>query len=173
MPPPRSPLLLPLLACVAAAAASAGQAAEEVSLPLGELRHKPAPRGYVALKCSEDVHVDGRLSDPCWQVRACCAALCPAIQGAHQLRFTSMPLLLRTHVTQAAAWTADFVDIVGPTGPAPWFRTRAKMLWSSTQGLLIGAELEEPRAFAHERLHDRCMRAHACSSAASAHGGMQ
>jgi len=44
---------------------------------------------------------------------------------------------------QAAAWTDDFVDIEGPSKPAPRFRTRAKMLWDSTN-LYIAAELTEP-----------------------------
>ena len=44
---------------------------------------------------------------------------------------------------QAAAWTDDFVDILGPSQPAPRFRTRAKILWDSTN-LYIGAELAEP-----------------------------
>src|SRR5438045_3094494 len=28
-----------------------------------------------------------------------------------------------------APWTSDFADIIGPSKPAPRFRTRAKMLW--------------------------------------------
>ena len=44
---------------------------------------------------------------------------------------------------QAAAWTEDFVDIEGSSRPAPRFRTRARMLWDSTN-LYIAAELTEP-----------------------------
>ena len=44
---------------------------------------------------------------------------------------------------QAAAWTEDFVDIEGPSKPAPRLRTRARMLWDSTN-LYIAAELTEP-----------------------------
>jgi hypothetical protein len=44
---------------------------------------------------------------------------------------------------EAAAWTADFVDIEGSPQPTPRFRTRAKMLWDDTR-LYIAAELEEP-----------------------------
>ena len=44
---------------------------------------------------------------------------------------------------QAAPWTDDFVDIEGPPKPAPRFRTRARMLWDSTN-LYIAAELSEP-----------------------------
>lgn len=51
-----------------------------------------------------------------------------------------------------AAWTADFVDIRGPAYPAPWFRTRAKILWDSTF-LYVGAQLEEPDLWA--RLTER------------------
>jgi len=48
---------------------------------------------------------------------------------------------------QAAAWTEDFVDILGPSKPAPRFRTRAKILWDSTN-LYIAAELSEPDVWA-------------------------
>lgn len=51
--------------------------------------------------------------------------------------------------------SGDFVDIVGPDGPKPWFKTHVKMLWNDAL-LYIAAELEEPRAFAHLTLHDRC-----------------
>lgn len=44
---------------------------------------------------------------------------------------------------QAAPWTDDFVDIEGPSKPVPRFRTRARMLWDSTD-LYIAAELTEP-----------------------------
>ena len=44
---------------------------------------------------------------------------------------------------RAAPWTADFVDIEGLPKPAPRFRTRARMLWDSTN-LYIAAELSEP-----------------------------
>ena len=48
---------------------------------------------------------------------------------------------------QAAPWTDDFVDIEGPSKPAPRFRTRAKMLWDSTN-LYIAAELSDPDVWA-------------------------
>ncbi len=48
---------------------------------------------------------------------------------------------------QAAAWTEDFVDIQGPSQPAPRFRTRAKMLWDSTH-FYVAAEMEEPHVWA-------------------------
>ncbi|MGD0483017.1 MAG: carbohydrate-binding family 9-like protein [Gemmatimonadales bacterium] len=48
---------------------------------------------------------------------------------------------------QAVPWTDDFVDIEGPSKPVPRFRTRAKMLWDSTN-LYIGAELTDPDVWA-------------------------
>lgn len=48
---------------------------------------------------------------------------------------------------QAAAWTEDFVDILRPSRPVPRFRTRAKLLWDSTD-LFVGAELTEPDVWA-------------------------
>ncbi len=50
-------------------------------------------------------------------------------------------------VWQAAAWTDDFVDIVGEGGPVPRFRTRAKILWDN-QYLYIAAEIQEPHVWA-------------------------
>jgi poly(3-hydroxybutyrate) depolymerase/transglutaminase-like putative cysteine protease len=53
----------------------------------------------------------------------------------------------------AAPWTDDFVDIQGGAGPAPRFRTRAKLLWDEDY-LYIGAELEEPHVWATLAQHD-------------------
>jgi len=47
----------------------------------------------------------------------------------------------------AAPWTEEFTDIEGPSKPAPRFRTRAKLLWDSTN-LYIAAELLEPDVWA-------------------------
>ena len=44
---------------------------------------------------------------------------------------------------RAVPWTDDFVDIEGAAKPAPRLRTRAKMLWDSTN-LYLAAELTEP-----------------------------
>jgi hypothetical protein len=52
-----------------------------------------------------------------------------------------------------APWTTDFVDILGPAGPPPPLRTRAKIAWSDTY-LFIAAELEEPDLWATLRDHD-------------------
>ena len=50
-------------------------------------------------------------------------------------------------------WTDDFVDIEGPSKPAPRFRTRVKMLWD-TLYLYIAAEVEEPHVWATLTEHD-------------------
>lgn len=52
-----------------------------------------------------------------------------------------------------AAWTSDFVDIVGPAKPKPRFRTRAKMLWDDNY-LYVCAEIEEPHVWATLTNHD-------------------
>jgi hypothetical protein len=48
---------------------------------------------------------------------------------------------------QAARWTEDFVDIRGPLGPEPRFRTRVKMLWDD-RSFYVGAEMDEPHVWA-------------------------
>lgn len=48
---------------------------------------------------------------------------------------------------QAAPWTEDFLDIEGPSKPTPRFRTRAKLLWDTTN-LYIAADLSEPDVWA-------------------------
>ncbi len=52
-----------------------------------------------------------------------------------------------------AKWTEDFVDIMGPSKPAPRFRTRVKMLWDDKY-LYVGAELQEPDIWATLRQRD-------------------
>jgi hypothetical protein len=52
-----------------------------------------------------------------------------------------------------AAWTSDFVDILGDGGPAPRLRTRVKLAWDD-HCLYVAAELEEPDVWAYQRLHD-------------------
>ena len=52
-----------------------------------------------------------------------------------------------------APWTSDFGDIVGPSKPAPRFRTRAKMLWDDNY-LYVASELEEPHVWATLTNHD-------------------
>ena len=54
---------------------------------------------------------------------------------------------------QAAAWTADFVDIEGGARPRARFRTRAKMLWDD-EYFYIAAELEEPHVWGTLTRHD-------------------
>jgi hypothetical protein len=47
----------------------------------------------------------------------------------------------------AAPWSDDFIDIEGPSRPAPRWRTRAKMLWDD-EYFYVAAELEEPDLWA-------------------------
>ncbi|MHC4470951.1 MAG: carbohydrate-binding family 9-like protein [Planctomycetota bacterium] len=47
---------------------------------------------------------------------------------------------------RAAAWTDDFVDIFGPSRPAPRHRTRARMLWDGER-FYVGAEITEPHVW--------------------------
>jgi len=54
---------------------------------------------------------------------------------------------------RAAPWSEPFLDIVGPSGPAPWARARVKMLWDA-RALYVGAELEDRQLFANQTLHD-------------------
>ena len=54
---------------------------------------------------------------------------------------------------ERAAWTTDFVDILGASKPTPRFQTRAKMLWDD-QYLYLGAEMEEPAVKATLTKHD-------------------
>lgn len=46
-----------------------------------------------------------------------------------------------------AAWSEDFVDIEGPSRPAPRLRTRVKMAWDEN-ALYVAAELAEPDLWA-------------------------
>lgn len=48
---------------------------------------------------------------------------------------------------RAAPWTDPFVDIEGDGKPAPFFATRAKLLWDD-EALYVGAALEEPDLWA-------------------------
>lgn len=48
---------------------------------------------------------------------------------------------------QAAVWSEDFVDIEGDLKPAPFQRTRIKMLWDSS-GLYFAAEMQESQIWA-------------------------
>ena len=52
-----------------------------------------------------------------------------------------------------ARWSEEFVDIQGPAGPRPRFRTRVKMLWDD-EYFYAGAELEEPDVWATLTEHD-------------------
>lgn len=52
-----------------------------------------------------------------------------------------------------AAWTNYFIDIEGDKKPAPYHKTRMKMLWDA-KGLYIFAELEEPHLQGTITKHD-------------------
>ncbi len=52
-----------------------------------------------------------------------------------------------------APWTEDFVDIEGPSKPAPAYRTRVRMLWDE-RFLYIGAELADPHVWGTLCTHD-------------------
>jgi len=56
-------------------------------------------------------------------------------------------------VWQSAVWSADFLDIEGPSRAAPTQRTRVKMAWSDA-ALFILADLEETDLWATLRTHD-------------------
>jgi hypothetical protein len=66
---------------------------------------------------------------------------------SYECRHTGTPIQIDGKLDdpawQQAAWTSDFVDILGAAGAKPRFRTRVKMLWDDTY-LYIAAELEEP-----------------------------
>lgn len=53
----------------------------------------------------------------------------------------------------AAPWTDGFMDIEGPSMPAPYHETRLKMLWDD-EFLYIGAYLAEPHVWATLTDHD-------------------
>ncbi len=65
--------------------------------------------------------------------------------------YAGKPLKIDGKLNEAAwtkaAWTKDFVDIMGPSKPVPRFKTRVKMLWDDNY-LYIGAELQEPDIWA-------------------------
>ncbi len=48
---------------------------------------------------------------------------------------------------ELAPWTEEFVDILGPGGPKPWYRTRVRMLWDDAY-LYLAAHLEEEHVWA-------------------------
>lgn len=70
---------------------------------------------------------------------------------------TTVPMVIDGQDGEAvwkdAAWTSDFADIEGAAKPAPFYRTRAKMLWDDTH-LYVYAELEEPHVWGTLRQRD-------------------
>lgn len=75
------------------------------------------------------------------------ARMKPIVPRGYLCLRTPQPIVVDGRLEEAAwqhaAWTEDFVDIEGPSKPAPLYRTRAKLLWDS-QYLYIAAELVEP-----------------------------
>ena len=66
---------------------------------------------------------------------------CPRTDGAIQVDGR-----LDEPAWRDAPWTADFLDIQGPTLPAPRLRTRAKMLWDDRH-FYVAALMEEPHVW--------------------------
>lgn len=94
--------------------------------------HHTHPPGYVALRAPQDTSTATSTLQPQLVIDGC----------------------LDEPAWRAAPPSEPFVDIVGPSGPRPWHQTRVRLLWDD-EHLFIGAELEEPRLFAANTLHDR------------------
>lgn len=56
-------------------------------------------------------------------------------------------------VWQKAAWTSLFTDIEGDSKPAPYYQTRAKMLWDKKY-LYVMAEMKDEHVWAYLHKHD-------------------
>ncbi len=83
-----------------------------------------------------------------------CRAQQPLRYEAHYTATApSIDGLLNDKAWQKAAWTSDFVDILGQDGAPPRYRTRMKMLWDSRY-LYIAAEMEEPNVHGKLTEHD-------------------
>ena len=71
---------------------------------------------------------------------------------SYQCIYSSNPLIIDGEITDAewsrADWTDSFADIEGPSKPAPYYDTKAKMLWDSSH-FYIAAKLEEPHIWAN------------------------
>ena len=84
----------------------------------------------------------------------CCRAQEPL---RYQVQYTATAPSIDGHLDDAAwqkaPWTSDFLDIVGPGGAKPRYRTRIKMLWDK-QNLYIAAEMEEPNVHGKLTEHD-------------------
>lgn len=81
----------------------------------------------------------------------------PITPRGYLSRFTASPIHIDGKLEEiawaTAPWTDEFVDIQGPSKPAPRFRTRAKLLWDEDY-LYVAAELEEPHVWATLTNHD-------------------
>ena len=80
----------------------------------------------------------------------------PGFGRVYEAHWAEGPIVIDGSLTdpswEQAAWTEDFVDILGDSLPTPRLRTRAKVLWNG-EFLFIGAEMEEPHLWA--TLQDR------------------
>ncbi len=61
--------------------------------------------------------------------------------------------ILNEEAWENAPWSNYFRDIEGSKKPAPWFKTKAKLLWDD-DNLYVLAELEEPHIWAKLRQRD-------------------
>jgi len=90
------------------------------------------------------------------QVRADCPIVYPNQYVAYELG-PNEHIVIDGHLDepawQAVGWSADFMDIQGPSQPTPRFDTRMKMRWDS-QFIYIGGYLIEPNVWANQTVHD-------------------
>ncbi len=67
------------------------------------------------------------------------------------------PIVIDGKITESSwrkvPWTEDFLDIEGPAGRVPRFRTRTKMLWDD-KFFYVAADMEEPAVWATLRQRD-------------------
>jgi len=102
----------------------------EIALPY-RLQDKPHPPGYVVLRvCGPTPTTPSPPAAPI------------TIDGS-----------LDDAAWAAAEWSGGFVDIVGETGPAPWFKSAFKAVWDD-EALYLAVQMEDTRLFANQTKHD-------------------
>jgi hypothetical protein len=98
------------------AAAAAAAAAVETPLPLGQLRHLPPPRHYVAHTCQDPITLDGHLDEPCWQAAPRSEAFVDIVgpegptpwHATHvRLLWSQEALLIAAELEDPAVWADD------------------------------------------------------------------
>jgi hypothetical protein len=80
----------------------------------------------------------------------------PHPRGYVALRAPAAPKIdgvLDDPVWANSAWTEEFVDIVGPTGPAAWAGAKVKMAHDN-EALYVAAQLQDTSLFANKTAHD-------------------